>query len=221
VDIKENGGDCGRGTWTGRFRFRFPGIRRKLETEPRGATWPRRGAQGRGSPSPSANSRRCRNTRPLGRLGAEILSVSGLTVQKCEGFGPSRCIHAACFEPVGKGMPHRASAMIRRKSAYSSRLGAVPGSRPSMRSAILGPKHAAEMPLVRPRARAWAPLGALPSSDRPLEERRTLARERIMLRWVGSPRKRECRRTAFPDGARNASARFYRPPCSHYGRGVA
>ena len=107
-----------RGRGAGRFRFRFLVIyRRELETESQGATWARRGAQGRRSPSPSANFRRCRNTRPLGPVGAEIPLVCGPPVQKWEGFGPSRCVYAACFEPLERGMPHGASAAIRRKSA--------------------------------------------------------------------------------------------------------
>ena len=58
----------------------------------------------------------------------------------------------------------------------------MPSSRHSMRSAILGPKHAAEMPLGAPSARAWASLSAQLSSDRPLDERRTSGPEETRKR---------------------------------------
>ncbi len=160
--------------WRWRNWDRILRLTRAHASDSHGAPWARQGAQGRRSRALRPTSRRCRNGRPLGRVGAEMGAVSALSVQKCEGLGPPRCIHAACFAPSERGMPHGEFVTIRRKCANSWRLRAVLRSRRCIRSANLGPKHAAEMPLGARSARACPPLRAQLSSSRPMEERRTL-----------------------------------------------
>ena len=70
-------------------------------------------------------------------------------------------------------MPHGGEAGKGRN--FATRRALAEDSHParSIRSAILGRNHAANLPIGGASARAWPPLGAILSRCRPLEERRT------------------------------------------------